>query len=206
MIENIVFDVGRVLVHFSYDRFFVWMRDYGATVRDEDDFIQRVGLLAYERGEYDDDVFLDRLSALLTTKVSRPQLTLRWNDLFVPLTPMLDLAGRLMEGYGVFLFSNTSGLHWDHLQRIYNLPAVSHGLAASFELGAMKPAAEAFRRFEARFGLRPETTVLIDDRLDNVEGAMACGWHGIHHRGYKPTCERLQLLGIKVPPPPQETA
>jgi len=206
MIETIVFDVGRVLIDFGYERFFAWLNGHGAGIRDVEHFSDRVGLAAYERGEFDDAGFLQRLAALLGRPVSRAELTSRWNDLFSPVVPMLQLAEGLKAHYGVYLLSNISGLHWDHLWRQYELGRVSHGGAASCQLGACKPEARAFDGCCRRFGLRPEATVFIDDTAANVEGAVACGWHGIHHCTPHATRERLRLLGVRLPPPPLEWA
>jgi len=43
-------------------------------------------------------------------------------------------------------------------------------------LGCSKPAAAFYRKVEERTGFRPSELILIDDRLANVEGAIACGW------------------------------
>lgn len=206
MIENIVFDVGRVLIDFSYSRFFAWMNQRGAQIRDEDDFSRRTGLLLYERDRITDQQFLDQLANLLDEPVEQEELIDRWNDLFTPVPGMLQLASGLKEGYGVFLLSNTSSLHWCHLWNRYSLGQISHDGVASYQIKALKPEAQAYRKVEERFGLNPESTVFIDDKKENVVGAIHCGWQGIHHQSAKATRERLQLLGVHLPDLPPETA
>ena len=44
------------------------------------------------------------------------------------------------------------------------------------ELGCSKPAADFYREIEKRTGFSSSELILIDDRLPNVEGAIACGW------------------------------
>jgi putative hydrolase of the HAD superfamily len=44
------------------------------------------------------------------------------------------------------------------------------------ELGCSKPAAAFYRKIEDRTGFLPSELILIDDRLANVEGAIASGW------------------------------
>lgn len=50
------------------------------------------------------------------------------------------------------------------------------GMHYAGELGCSKPAAAFYRGVEARTGFRPQELFLIDDRVENVEGARACGW------------------------------
>ncbi len=44
------------------------------------------------------------------------------------------------------------------------------------ELGHAKPAAEFYRSIEARTGFAGRDLFFIDDRIANVEAAIACGW------------------------------
>lgn len=44
------------------------------------------------------------------------------------------------------------------------------------DLGCAKPDAAFFRAIEARTGFIPGELLLIDDRMNNIEGARNCGW------------------------------
>lgn len=48
------------------------------------------------------------------------------------------------------------------------------------DLGAKKPHPDFYARIGARTGLAPHEMRLIDDKLDNVEAAIAAGWSGFH--------------------------
>lgn len=50
------------------------------------------------------------------------------------------------------------------------------GLHYSAELGCSKPAASYYKCIEARTGFRPQDLFFIDDRIENVEGAVGSGW------------------------------
>lgn len=41
-----------------------------------------------------------------------------------------------------------------------------------------KPAPEIYRLMEERMALPPEDLLFFDDLVENVQGAVACGWHG----------------------------
>ena len=63
----------------------------------------------------------------------------------------------------------------------------------------MKPTPEIFAAACSRFDLRPESTVFIDDLEANVQGAIACGWHGIWHRSVSASKAELQrLTGVEL--------
>jgi FMN phosphatase YigB (HAD superfamily) len=63
----------------------------------------------------------------------------------------------------------------------------------------MKPDPKIFSAARERFGLVPGQTVFIDDMKGNVDGAVACGWLGIHHRSVVETRRRVSALtGIEI--------
>lgn len=179
--RNVVFDVGRVLIDFGYDQLFALLRSRGADITNEADFADRVGLIPYEHGRISDDEFLDRIASQLKKPLSKDAIARAWNDIFSPVDEMFTLARQLKSHCHVYLLSNTSRLHWQHLQRCYPLGELSHDLLASYEVGVMKPMAGIYRACEKRFGIRPESTIFIDDKVENVRGALACGWCGHHH-------------------------
>lgn len=193
-VSNVVFDVGRVLIDFSYADFFALLMRHGADISGEEDFSAQVGLVGYEQGKISDVLFLQRLNALLVTPLPETQLISAWNNLFTPIHEMLDFAKNLKRHCQVYLLSNTSPLHWQHLQQTYHLHDYCHDLLASFQLGAMKPAAEIFAAAADRFRLEPEMTIFIDDKIENVAGAIACGWQGLLHQDSATTIIRLEEL------------
>ncbi|WP_303722320.1 HAD family hydrolase [Malonomonas rubra] len=199
VVSDVVFDVGRVLIDFSYDRFAAKLRQQGAVCEGPEGFLAHVDLICYEHGEISSDEFLLQINALLKQPLPLAELAAAWNNLFTPIQEMLDVAGRLKQHCGVYLLSNTSELHWRYLQEAFGLDNICHGLLASYEVGVMKPAPEIFAAACSRFDLRPETSVFIDDLEANVKGAIACGWHGIWHRTITSSKAELQrLTGVKL--------
>ncbi len=194
-LKNVVFDVGRVLVDYSYADFFRLLNSHGADVSDEDDFTRRVGLADYEHGSISDQEYFARVCALLDREIDRQVLEETWRNLmFRPLAEMLTFAGQLKQHCGVYLLSNTSAMHWDYLKMTFQLADICHGLFASFEVGCMKPDAAIYREAEKRFSLVPETTLFVDDKQANVAGAMACGWQGLWHQDSAATCSTIRNL------------
>ncbi|SHJ43597.1 putative hydrolase of the HAD superfamily [Malonomonas rubra DSM 5091] len=198
-VSDVVFDVGRVLIDFSYDNFAETLRQHGLSCKGPEDFLEHVDLIAYEHGEISTEAFLQQINSLLAEPMPFDELKNAWNNLFSPIREMLAVAGVLKKHCGVYLLSNTSELHWQYLQDAFGLDKVCHDRLASFEVGVMKPAPAIFSAACNRFDLHPETTVFIDDIEDNVRGAVACGWHGIWHRDIDTSKAELQrLTGIEL--------
>lgn len=194
--RHLVFDLGKVLVHFSYSELFPLLRRRGALIGDVEEFAARVGLADYEQGRLSNEQFLQRLNALLSAPLTLGELEKAWCAIFSPLPQMLALVRRMRRQAKTYIISNTSDIHWRYLHERFALGELCDDSLASFEIGAMKPAATIYRAAEERFGFRPEQAVFIDDRVENVTGARACGWHGIHHRSYGQTRDALTSLGL----------
>lgn len=73
------------------------------------------------------------------------------------------------------------------------------GAVVSGDEGVLKPDAEIFRRLIGRFDLEPTTTLFVDDRTDNVEGAVALGFVGHHFVDADGLEARLVELGLLEP-------
>ncbi|MFO7764874.1 MAG: HAD family phosphatase [Pelovirga sp.] len=193
-VKYIVLDLGKVLIDYCYDDFFALLRSRGVQVAEVEDFLVEARLLDYEHGHLSCEEFLAGMNRLLSAPLSREQLTDAWNGLFAPIPEMLELARELKTRYPVYLLSNIGRLHWDFLSLTYDLDAYCHGRLASFETGAMKPAASIYRAAQQRFDLEPEYTLFIDDKPENISGAIACGWQGFVHRDPVTTRTRLREL------------
>lgn len=195
-LRAIVFDVGRVLIDFSYDELFPYLQERGASFQDTREFLEMSELMAYEHGRISSRRFISNISRMLTVKASDEELIARWNGIFTPVGEMLELAGSLKPRFGVYLLSNTGELHWQVLLDRYKLGDYAHGAMASFEVGAMKPDAKIYESACQRFSLAPATTLFIDDNAKNVEGAQACGWQGWHHTSVGSTKAALARMGV----------
>ncbi len=199
-IKHVVFDLGKVLVDFSYSQLLPILRKRGALIRDVEDFADRVRLIEYEHGQISTDEFLLGINALLSAPLDEIELKNAWCGIFTPIPQMLSLARLLHTQVGVYIISNTGKIHWDYLQERFSLTNFCKDAFASFEVGQMKPITAIYKTAEERFGFTPGEVVFIDDRLENVEGARACGWQAIHHLGYGQTRGALIDLGVDPTP------
>ncbi len=69
-------------------------------------------------------------------------------------------------------------------------------LVWSYQLGIAKPDPEIYRRTLARLGTRPEETLFIDDKRENVEAARALGIRSILFSTIEQLCAELIANGF----------
>jgi FMN phosphatase YigB (HAD superfamily) len=201
MIRNVIFDIGGVLLRLRYQTFIEYLAGAGIDMSNLPKWLEQVDLAAHERGEITGEELLGRIAAMARRPLDADELRERWLDMFDRAHEMFDLAAGLKDEYRVFLLSNIGDLHWRHLNARYGFDDLTHGVVASFRVGAIKPSAAIYREAERRFGLEPPSTVFIDDLPPNVAGAQACGWQAIHHRDPAETRRQLRALGVRLPAP-----
>lgn len=194
LIKTVVFDLGKVLIDYDYANFIGLLRDQGAQVASVEDFSERVNLAGYEHGQVTCSEFIAGINNLLARPLTETDMIAAWNGIFTPLSDMLEFAARLKRHYPVYLLSNIGKLHWDYLSPTYGLVNFCHDYLLSYEAGAMKPSPIIYREAQLRFSLVPETTLFIDDKPENIAGAQACGWQGIHHQCSQATQMKIREM------------
>lgn len=75
-------------------------------------------------------------------------------------------------------------------------------VANSSRMGAVKPDVDAFRRVGEMVGSTPERTLFVDDRPENVAGAIESGWHAVEMAGADRLAEVLRRLAVPGAPDP----
>ncbi len=203
MIHNIVFDMGKVLIHFDPERY---VGRLGVTPQEEklllNQVFRSVEWVQMDRGVIDEAEavrrFCGRLPAHLHECVRK--LVFEWDEPVAPVEGMYELAEELKNaGYGIYLLSNASARHSQYWPKI---PASRFfdGLVVSSEAGCMKPREEIYRVLCSRYGLRPEECFFIDDLPANVESARFVGMEGtvFHDGDMEELRSSLRRAGVKV--------
>ena len=202
MIRNIVFDMGRVLIHWSGD---MLMEKYTLTDADRATLnrvvFSSIQWVQLDRGSITEEqameVFYTRLPSHLH-EIARELVCFWWKQPLRPIAGMETLIRELKRnGYRIFVLSN-AGLplrqYWPRL------PGADcfDGVLVSAEEKLLKPQPEIFRTLLERYSLIPEECVFIDDALANVEGAVYCGMQGIFFRGDSTELrQELRALGVR---------
>ena len=181
-IKNVVFDFGQVLVYFQPSYM------VGAYVSDEADkaLIEEVVFdrLYWDRldsGDISDDEVVSAIKTRLPERLWDVSEKIYYNWIYnIPeIEGMSELIDRIKNRYNVkvYLLSNISNYFASHSEEIPILKKLD-GCVFSAPIGIVKPNREIFEHLCKAYKLSPEETLFIDDRLDNIEGALRCGLKG----------------------------
>jgi glucose-1-phosphatase len=177
MYKTVIFDLGKVLVDFDFQRGYRAMEGLCPyPVCDIPRRLAPTGLVErFETGLIEPRDFVSELSSVLDLKVDYDQFCRIWSCIFTePLVPesmIADLARR----YRLLLLSNTNAIHFEMLRP--RLPVLKHfhHLVLSYEVKAMKPRPEIFHAALDRAGCRPDECFYTDDIPKYVEAARTLG-------------------------------
>ncbi len=106
---------------------------------------------------------------------------------------MLDLIG---QGRDVTMLTNFAGDTFAEARRRWDFLDRPRGVTVSAEVGLIKPDRAIYDRHAATFGLDPAATLFIDDAPVNVAGAIAAGWQAVLFKGAASLKADLAARGI----------
>ncbi len=202
MIKNIVFDMGQVLVDFDIRAF---ADRYDISEEDKEllldvVFIGNANWSLNDWGYITEQDVAERAKPLLPGRLHKiaEELATRWWDPIIPVEGMEDVVRRLKEnGYGIYLLSNAGYTHRDYWGSV---PGSQYfdGIVVSAYERLVKPQPEIYTRLLARFGLKGEECLFVDDRELNLAGAEIAGMHSMIFKGREDFLMRLEKAGIKI--------
>lgn len=182
MIKTIVFDIGNVLSQFNYKEHF---RKFAT-----DDIIYKKLLQAtvlspewneLDRGVWGEEVILEHfikndpsIENVIRDMYSNMKGIMKEYDYSTEW--ILELKGK---GYQVLVLSNFSELILRTNQEEMKFMKVIDGGILSFREKVIKPDMAIYELLMKQYDLKAEECVFLDDREENIQGAMNAGWKGI---------------------------
>lgn len=142
----------------------------------------------------------DPQSASTQVAPDQKELTLAASDIFSPIEPSLALIERLhAANYRLGILSNTNSAHWRFVNdgRYPTLLNCFESRLASFQLKAMKPDASIYLAAAEAVGLSPKQLFFVDDREENIAGALACGIDAVLFTSTNQLEEDLRSRGLE---------
>ena len=202
MIQNILFDMGNVLIHFDRK---VFLDRLDVTEEEKQQLLREVFLsvewVQMDRGtlaEPEAEVQIcRRLPEHLHPAVH--SLVSLWDEPMLPVLGMAELVEELKQnGYGIYLLSNASIRQHEYWPKIPGWQFFD-GKVISADEKIMKPHPDYYRIALERFGLKPEECFFIDDVPANIEGALFCGISGaVFHKDISLLRSQLRAAGVTV--------
>ncbi|MCO6186796.1 HAD family phosphatase [Rhizobium sp. L1K21] len=182
-IRHIVFDIGKVLIHYDPE---IPFRRVIPDAAKRAWFLENVCTAAWNI-EQDRGRGWDEAEALLIAEHPDHEAEIRafrqyWHEM-VPHAydeSVAILKRFLNEGRDVTLLTNFATDTFAQAQEIYPFLKETRGVTVSGHVKLIKPDLEIYRVHTETFDLDPSASLFIDDSLANVEGARAFGWNAIH--------------------------
>ena len=198
MYKAIIFDLGKVIVHFDFKRGYRALE--GLCPYPAAEIPKRIaptGLVErFETGLVEPRDFVRELSGLLGLDVDYDRFCRIWSSIFAEtLIPESMLEG-LAARYRLLLLSNTNAIHFEMIRANYPLLRHFHDRILSYEVGAMKPRPEIYQAAVERAGCRPEECFYTDDIAEYVEGARRLGIDAVQFRSAEQLQGELKSRGI----------
>jgi len=189
MIENILFDLGGVLLTIDVNKTVEAFTLLGW----RDAFMQSISNSGYpvfenlETGKDNAEQFRENIRKVLPGKISDEEIDQAWNAMLVDFpSHILEYVESLKPRYKLYLLSNTSELHVKRFRDIfyskfgYDFDNLFVKTYFSNEIGFRKPDARAYISVLKDASIRPEDTLFIDDMKLNTEAAEQLGMKVLH--------------------------
>lgn len=202
LVDFLYFDLGNVLVHFSYDlgcqRLAEWSPHSAEAIRQ----LTFGGSLQldFESGRIDAAGYAQGIREQISIKLPDSVILEMTSAIFWPNWEMLPLLAALQRsGQKLGILSNTCSAHWNFVTHRYRfLNDLFLWPILSYEVGAMKPDAEIYRVARQRADCPPERIFFVDDRPENVAAAREMGWQAVLFHSARSTAQSLRDLGVPL--------
>lgn len=114
------------------------------------------------------------------SNTSQETVRTRWIELAVANSSVIERAKNLKSRFRLGLLSNAPSPFVRELIGKYNLETIFETIMISSEEGITKPDGRIYNLMLARMDVLADESVMIDDNIQNVQGAISQGIMGIH--------------------------
>ncbi|MBR3642795.1 MAG: HAD family phosphatase [Lachnospiraceae bacterium] len=178
MLKNVIFDIGEVLLSYRWN----YVLEVSGLSEEEG---ERVGKLIFADPIWNDldagKVTLDEARKMYADKYPKDAKSIAFfldHPELMPL-PREEVWEKLKElraaGYKTYILSNYGKELFEmHVGSAPFLKDMDGGVI-SYQVHVCKPDAKIYRKLIEKYGLIPEECLFFDDRIENVNGAIACG-------------------------------
>jgi putative hydrolase of the HAD superfamily len=178
MIKNIVFDMGNVLLDYNPQ---ICLDEF-CNSEDEKDIIHKelfqgpewvMGDMGQIRDNERYDLVKQRVPERYWSELK--QCCDKWDICMVPVIGAKDFCNYAREqGYSVYVLSNASDKFYNYFENFLPLDYFD-GIVVSADVHIIKPDSRIYELFLSQYNLKADECLFIDDRLENVKGALAVG-------------------------------
>lgn len=199
-IKDIVFDLGGVLI--DWDPRYLYKKIFD-TGKEVEDFLENVCTFHWNE-QQDAGRTLQEATEWLVEQHPAHEENIRayydrWEEMLGGvITGTEDILRGLhrKNGHGLFALTNWSAETFPRAQELYAFLELFQGIVVSGDEKLKKPDREIFDVLLERYGLNPETSVFIDDNINNIKTANEMGFNTVHFQGPEMLKEELERVGV----------
>lgn len=184
MIKNykvIIFDLGNTLIRFDHN---ISAKKLANLFHLDSEKVRSLFFdseltRTFEKGLVSPKEFYSRITARLGISLPFKDFVAIWNDIFWEDKEACDIARQLKNNYKLFLLSNVSRLHYEYIEKKFDIMKIFDEVILSYAVGAIKPEHVIFEDAVRRAGGDKSAVLYIDDREDLITEATKFGIESI---------------------------
>ena len=200
-IEHIVFDIGKVLIHYDPNI------PFSRLIPDEaerkwffDNVCTRDWNIEQDRGR----TWADAEALLIEVHPEREEHIRAFRKYWHEMVPhsyddsVAIMEGLIADGQDVTMLTNFASDTFREAQVRFPFLTKPRGVTVSGDVGLIKPDIAIYETHAKSFDLDPAATIFIDDSAPNIEGAKAAGWDAVLFTGADKLRADLAARGVRL--------
>ncbi len=201
-IDFIYFDLGKVILEFDHS---IGLNKIGKLTGLDPTTVEKAifgsGLEdRFETGLVTSDEFHSEFCSATNSTIEKEVLLSSISDIFYPNRPIIPLIAQLRAvGVPMGILSNTCSAHWEFVLARYTfLQHFFDPYILSYEVNSMKPDSKIYHRALEAAGCGVQKCFFVDDRPENVEGAVREGLDAVLYRSVPELVSELTSRGVEI--------
>lgn len=198
--ENIIFDVGQVLVKFDWE---TYLKSYNYSEEKYEklaDAIFRSNIWnERDRSLLDEEEYIDQMVQTAPEYEADIRMVMKNSAKTISKMDYAETWVKYLkeQGYHLYILSNYSTAMLKQTRSIMSFLKYMDGVVFSCDVKQIKPEEDIYRTLLNRYNLNPGKSVFIDDREENCAAARKEGIHAICFKSFKQAVAELEKLGVK---------
>lgn len=182
MINNIIFDLGNVLLNFKpLEYLYSKIPEKRKALQIYEEIFKSEEWLMLDRGLITEE---EAVNAICDRNIAHSPLIkyvmYNWYQMLTPIEEVVDILKELKnEGLKIYFLSNFHLLAYEDVFKRYEFFQYFDGGILSYKEKLMKPEEDIYTILIKTYGISPKESIFIDDTKENIEGATRLGFKSI---------------------------
>lgn len=182
MINNIIFDLGRVLINWEPEKYMKKVFDEKTISFLLEKIFNTNDWNLMDKGVIDEQTLWEnKLNQYPEYKKEIEHMKNKVLDLLTPIEENTKLLYILKEkGYNLYILSNFSKIAFQKVYEKYDFFKLFDGMIISSHVKSIKPEDEIYKILIEKYKINPAESLYIDDKIENIKAGEKFGFKTIH--------------------------